>query len=172
MRATDDATCKSAISDALTFRARRQALFPDAHAQETELEENEGVAEYTVVRLGIPDNAEHRARYTVEEVGRIEKLGSYVRAFAYATGPTYGLLLDRYDQGPDTAKESDASSPTWVKEVKVTPDFAKLLAARAGITVPKNLAAAVTARTNNPESLRIRKEEARIGTSATPRRQP
>ena len=159
LQATDDATCKRAISDALTFRARRQALFPDAHAQETELEENEGVAEYTGVRLGIPDSAERRAHYTVEEIGRIEKLGSYVRAFAYATGPAYGLLLDRYDRGPDTARESAASSPTWVKEVKATPDFAKLLTARAGITLPKDLAAAVIARANNPESRRIRQEE-------------
>ncbi len=83
----------AAVDDALAFRERRRTLFPDGAADEDALERNEGMAEYTGMVLGglpaavLPD----RAAVALEER---EASPTPSRAFAYATGPAYGLLLD------------------------------------------------------------------------------
>jgi hypothetical protein len=81
-----------AVADALLFRARRRALFAEA-AQEDALEMNEGLAEYTGVRLRGTEEASTIAYFAK----RMESAGnspSFVRSFAYTSGPAYGLLLD------------------------------------------------------------------------------
>ncbi len=84
---------RSAIRDALDFRALRRGLFPGAAADEDGLERNEGMAEYTGLVLGgLPTAAlAHRAAVGLEQQ---EARETFSRSFAYATGPAYGVLLD------------------------------------------------------------------------------
>lgn len=89
---------KAAVADALLFRHQRYRLFPGAAAGEGALESNEGVAEYTGVRLGL-STPKARVAYAVRDLSAFVPAPSFVRSFAYATGPAYGLLLDQADPG-------------------------------------------------------------------------
>jgi len=55
---------------------------------------NEGVAEYTGVRVGLPTAAE-RTAYALRDLEFFVQAPTFVRSFAYATGPAWGLLLDQ-----------------------------------------------------------------------------
>ncbi|HUP02201.1 MAG TPA: hypothetical protein VM737_11885 [Gemmatimonadota bacterium] len=87
---------RAAVEDALAFRERRRSLFPGAAVDEDALERNEGMAEYTGLILGGLPEAVLADRAAVELEER-EGSASPSRAFAYATGPAYGLLLDAAD---------------------------------------------------------------------------
>ncbi len=89
---------RTAIQDALLFRRERYRLFPASAANEAALEANEGIAEYTGVKLGLPTPAE-RTRYALRDLSAFVQAPSFVRTFAYATGPAYGLLLDQAEPG-------------------------------------------------------------------------
>ena len=90
--ATDPAARRVAVEDALTFRAWRQARFPEAQAAEDALERHEGLAEYTG-RLLSRDEA--MIPHLTQHLGRGDRVREYARSFAYYTGPAYGLLLDQ-----------------------------------------------------------------------------
>ncbi|RYF97950.1 MAG: hypothetical protein EON94_14010 [Caulobacteraceae bacterium] len=94
LAAETDTDRRTAIEDALSFRHERYRLFPDAAAQEGALEINEGIAEYTGVKLGLTSEAEQTA-FAVHDLSAFLTVPTFVRSFAYATGPAYGLLLDR-----------------------------------------------------------------------------
>ena len=96
LTAPDAKARAAAVSDALLFRHERYRLFPDAQAEERALELNEGVAEYTGVRVGLPTAAE-RTAYALRDLETFVQAPTFVRSFAYATGPAWGLLLDRAD---------------------------------------------------------------------------
>lgn len=83
-----------AVGDAVLFRRRRYLIFPGAPRNELVLEANEGIAEYTGVRLGLM-LPEERTRYALRDLSSLVDASSLVRSFAYATGPAWGLLLDR-----------------------------------------------------------------------------
>lgn len=108
---------RAAIADALAFRAWRRELAPDAAANESALELNEGLAEYTGRKLGGGPDA---TAALAADLLRAEHGDSFVRSFAYATGPAYGMLLDRY-------------AGDWRHRVKVGDDLATLLAQSADI---------------------------------------
>jgi hypothetical protein len=92
---------KRALEDALAFRSYRRSLFADAAREEDRMEVHEGMAEYTgFARGGLYNN---EARYYM--AGRLKLAAlkpSLAYAFAYETGPAYGLLLDM--QGEDWRK--------------------------------------------------------------------
>lgn len=96
LSATDAGARRRASADALSFRAERYRRFPYAADKEAALEINEGTAEYTGVMLGLPTPAA-RLRYALYDLTAWAEVPSYVRSFAYATGPAYGLLLDQAD---------------------------------------------------------------------------
>jgi hypothetical protein len=98
LEARSDAERRWAARDALAFRAERYRIYPSAAAQEHGLEQNEGLAEYTGVRLGNP-SAEQRTIMALRDLSMHASDATIVRSFAYATGPAYGLLLDRYAPG-------------------------------------------------------------------------
>ncbi|UJB17726.1 MULTISPECIES: hypothetical protein [Lysobacter] len=87
-----------AIDDALAFRADRYRRFPKAANDETALELNEGLAEYTGVMVG-EATSERRLQAALHDLRVHVGDPSFVRSFAYATGPAYGLLLDRRAPG-------------------------------------------------------------------------
>ncbi len=113
---------RRALEDALLFRAHRRSLFPHAAAEEREMEMHEGLAEYTGVRLsGNPDPARFVIDVNLSEESRRE---SFVRSFAYASGPAYGLLLDE-------------AAPGWTRRLKKTDDLAELLRLRLRTSPPR-----------------------------------
>jgi hypothetical protein len=107
-----------ALLAALVFRARRYAAAsPEERRRERLLDVHEGVAEYTAWRLTGSDPLRLAARLRAEAPRR----RSYVRSFAYYTGPAYGLLLD-------------ARSPGWTHRFRTSPNLQ--LAALATLRAP------------------------------------
>jgi hypothetical protein len=96
--ARTDADRRQAAKSAMVFRAERYRLFPQAVQQERALELNEGLAEYTGIRVGNP-SPEEQVKATLNDLQAQKEVPTFVRSFAYATGPSYGLLLDRYYPG-------------------------------------------------------------------------
>jgi hypothetical protein len=102
-----------ALRDALTFRARRRAQSASAAEDERFLELNEGLAEYTgLVLSGLPRSVlDDRAAI---QLSQSESRESFVRSFAYASGPAYALLLDdaNYSWRKRLTHNSDLSEMT------------------------------------------------------------
>jgi hypothetical protein len=109
-----------AIADALAFRAKRRSLFADAAANERALEANEGVAEYTGFALR-GTGAEETRLAVARRLDATDRGESFVRSFAYSTGPAYGLLLD-------------VANPAWRTGFRKDSDFAELLGVAAKVT--------------------------------------
>jgi hypothetical protein len=120
LSAAEPSARRQAAADAVLFRAERYRLFPEAAEHERSLEVDEGVPEWTGVRLGIAKPADRR-RYAIYDLTAFVDAPSYVRSFAYATGPAYGLLLDEVD-------------PSWRRELLAGRGFGDLLA--AGFRLP------------------------------------
>ena len=132
LQAAMPAARKAAVADALLFRAERYRRFPAAAADEKGLELNEGVAEYTGVRVGLTTPAA-RIAYAIKDLSSHVADDTFVRSFAYATGPAYGLLLDRYD-------------PAWRGELKAGPRLDQLLQTAMKLPTPTPGEAAVQVR--------------------------
>jgi hypothetical protein len=109
----------------LIFRARRRELFPPAALSEIALELNEGLAEYTGVKLRGTSDTES-AKFFARELKAFESRPTFVRSFAYATGPAYGLLLDQ-------------TTPHWRQQIKQERDMAAMLAKALRIKMPVRL---------------------------------
>ena len=97
---------RQAAQEALLFRAVRLSEFPNAAAQEAALDRNEGLAAYTGVRLGVRENPD---LYAARILDRYDRHEAFVRAYAYASGPAYGLLLD--DFRPNWRREVGGEAP-------------------------------------------------------------
>jgi hypothetical protein len=138
---------RQAIQDALVFREFRRSLFPDAAEHERQLEMNEGLAEYTGLRLsGLPESVlPDRAALRIE---RDESGDSFQRSFAYASGPAYGLLLDEF-------------APDWRKGLKASDDLGELLANACGLQLPHNLQSAADQAVTRYGGQQVIAEEAR-----------
>lgn len=98
LQSDSDTARRKAAMDALLFRAARDHAFPSAATQEQALEANEGLAEYTGVMVGA-QSAAGQLRAALDDLSAHVGDETFVRSFAYATGPAYGILLDRYAPG-------------------------------------------------------------------------
>ena len=145
LEATSDVRTQAA-RDAVIFRTWRRELFPGAAKNERDLELNEGLAEYTGVKLsGYLD----QLRFVVHnELQQAPEKKTFVRSFAYATGPAYGLLLD--ETGAD-----------WRQAVRGRRDLAELLIRRGGIEMPADIEAAAKERAPKYGSVALGAEEDR-----------
>jgi len=112
---------KAAIADALLFRAYRRSLFPDSANNENALELNEGLAEYTGVKLSSSDLQETAVRADLI-LRQARNNPTFARSFAYVSGPAYGALLD-LDGRP------------WRINMKSSSDLGVLLQQRYGIRI-------------------------------------
>ncbi len=119
---------KAAIADALLFRAYRRSLFPDSAKNENALELNEGLAEYTGVKLSSADLAETVVRADII-LRQARNNPTFARSFAYVSGPAYGALLA-------------LSGRPWRVSVKPSTDLGALLQQQYKITVRMSEAAA------------------------------
>ena len=119
---------KAAIADALLFRAYRRSLFPDSNTNENALELNEGLAEYTGVRLSSADLSETLLGANLI-LRQARNNPTFARSFAYVSGPAYGVLLD-------------LTGRPWRVGMKPSADLGLLLQQRYGITIHASEAAA------------------------------
>ncbi|MET1081694.1 MAG: hypothetical protein ABWY12_01365 [Burkholderiales bacterium] len=117
-----------AVREALAFRQARHTRYPDKVETERGLDINEGLASYTGTVLAAPSEADAIAD-ALDLLAAFEDGESFVRTFAYASGPADGLLLD-------------AASPGWVRKVRVTDDPAVLLMRALAIQPAADAAAA------------------------------
>lgn len=115
------------VESALLFRAQRRSLYPGSDSLEATLEIQEGLPEYTGQRLAMQLTGEGLAR-VARYVRDYEATPTFVRAFAYATGPAIGVLLDQF-------------APSWRDEVRTNRDIGALLAQAIHFQRPRNLAA-------------------------------
>ncbi|HUS07340.1 MAG TPA: hypothetical protein VMZ52_13625 [Bryobacteraceae bacterium] len=109
-----------AALDAVGFRAARRAQFAEAGREETSLELNEGLSEYTGIKLSRA-RREEQLRAAAEALASADHSDSYVRSFAYSTGPAYGLLLD--DASRNWRKEIAAKQGSLDKMLAVALKF-------------------------------------------------
>jgi len=123
---------RSAVRDAITFRARRRKLFPAAGKREQALETNEGLAEYTGFALRGTGESESRMTLANRLTG-VDRNRSFVRSFAYETGPAYGLLLD-------------AAAPGWTTRFRPVDELAAVLAMALKLTISPDEADPAAAR--------------------------
>jgi hypothetical protein len=140
-----------AVLNALIFRAQRRGLFKNAAEEERLLEMHEGLAEYTGVRLAGLSEAERIAFVVKKLEQRPSAMPTFVRSFAYLSGPAYGLLLD-------------AANPDWRKKLKKEDDLGLLLRHAMGVQFPDLNQAQIAGRTNRYQGERLRtSEEKRAG---------
>jgi hypothetical protein len=102
-----------AIRDALAFRNHRHKLFPGSAKTEASLEIAEGIPEYTGALAGEPDRDSARWR-AIGKLADPDQSITFVRSFAYTSGPPYGLLLDD-------------RLPGWRSKLSVDSDLGALL---------------------------------------------
>ena len=116
---------QTAVEDALVFRAYRRSLFPDSAVQERALELSEGLAEYTGVRLSTKSDREAMNDCTIA-LRQGTRRETFVRSFAYSSGPAYGLLLDQ-------------AAADWRKGLTLEHDLGDLLRGAMSIVLPTAL---------------------------------
>ncbi len=147
LAASDHAAQKRAMEDTFLFRARRYQLFAKASEEEKALELNEGLAEYTGVRLGNPARTT-QVKMTLTDLDHQQKVPTFVRSFAYGTGPAYGLLLDEY-------------LPQWRLRVTINTSLSELLEQAVLWHPPADLAEATMRRAavyDGPTLLKVEQE--------------
>ena len=145
LKATSPAERRRATLDALDFRAERYSLFPKAAGAERDLEYAEGIPEYTGLHIGLTD-PKSRVRIALDDLSSHASDNSFVRTFAYATGPSYGLLLDRY-------------APAWRKQLAKNRSFDEILRSALGVPVPADLDARVKIEAARYDAAALRQSE-------------
>jgi len=131
-----------AIRDALAFRSHRHELFAGSAQTEASLEIAEGVPEYTGTIAGEPDRDSARWR-VIGKLTDPDQNITFVRSFAYTSGPPYGLLLD-------------SRLPGWRTKLSVQSDLSALLAS----TLPPHAAESADVRSSVYGAAAIRIAEA------------
>jgi hypothetical protein len=141
-----------AIADALAFRRERRRLFPGAADNERRVEIAEGLASYTGVAAWANSPADAR-RAAASAVAGGEAQPSFVGAFAYASGPAYGVLLDDL-------------LPGWRRQVRGSSDLGDLLASATNRPLTTDVAVAAArydaATLRTAEEARDRARQARV----------
>jgi len=118
---------RRAAQDAMLLRAARHAAFAPAQADEYALDRNEGLAAYTGVRLG----AGHPLQFALRTLDAFDSHEAFARAYAYASGPAYGLLLDQHR--PRWRQEMAGAAPADLLAAILRPEAPTARAiARAG----------------------------------------
>jgi hypothetical protein len=116
------------LSNALTFRKYRHALYPGADSTENLLELNEGLSEYTGLILSGRNEWQFKTHFE-EFLNTFFANPSYVRSFAYHTLPMYGYIFSLHKKD-------------WNKVVSVHTNLTEYLIQELKVTLPFNLKSA------------------------------
>lgn len=130
-----------AIRDALIFRNYRRERYSCADA-ENEMIIREGLPEYTGIVLAL-DSKEQQKEQINQAYRHYQGVDSFVRSFAYYSGPAYGFLLD-------------VGNINWRTDLTYNSDLGELLAENRGIDFESLTEEAVRGRYGYEE---IRREE-------------
>jgi hypothetical protein len=130
----DQNAARHHVEAAMLFRYFRRSLYPGSDSLESTLEIQEGLPEYTGQRLAMQQTGEGAGR-VAKYVRDYEATPTFVRAFAYATGPAIGVLLDQF-------------APDWRTSVLTRRDIGALLAEAIHFKRPDDLPKAARARAN------------------------
>jgi hypothetical protein len=122
----DQNAARHHAESALIFRGERRSLYPGSDSLEATLEIQEGLPEYTGQRLAMQLTGETPARVAKYVRDYEASTPTFVRAFAYGTGPAIGVLLDQFD-------------PAWREQVRTNRDIGALLAGAIHFQRPRNL---------------------------------
>jgi len=106
---------------------------------------NEGLAEYTGVRLRTTPKAE-TSDYIARRLDDARNRPSFVRSFAYESGPPYGILLD--ESGID-----------WRKGLKPGDDLGPLLQKALPIRLPSDIKEEAEKRSRDHDAFALRASE-------------
>jgi hypothetical protein len=120
---TEQKERRSHTLNALAFREYRRSLYSGAAESEVSLEMHEGLAEYTGIKLCGVDNPN---QFTADMLKEREDMDSFVRGFAYLTGPAYGFLLDDLNVN-------------WRNDLKPSDDLGVILASAVDYQSPEDL---------------------------------
>jgi hypothetical protein len=123
---------RQAAKDAILFRLYRRELFPQGGVEERALEMNEGLAEYTGVKLSGRTDVEMPG-YLAGRLDQAVSRPSFVRSFAYETGPAYGFLLDQL-------------RANWRAHLRSQDDLGDLLRQALSVKLPESLRLEATKR--------------------------
>jgi hypothetical protein len=134
----DSRSARHHAESALIFRGQRRALYAGSDSLEASLEIQEGLPEYTGHRLAMALTGEGPSRVAQHVRDYETNAQTFVRAFAYATGPALGLLLDQF-------------LPAWRESVRGTRDMSALLAQSIAFKAPAKRNLGSTARTRAGE---------------------
>jgi hypothetical protein len=113
------------------YRGYRRSLFPGSAGNENALELNEGLAEFTGVKLSSSDLQETALRADLI-LRQARNNPTFARSFAYVSGPAYGALLD-------------LSGRPWRASLNPSTDLGLLLQQRYKISIRVSEAAARSA---------------------------
>jgi len=122
---------REAIADALLFRSYRRMIFPRAASEERAMEMHEGLAEYTGVILS--GSSDVNQYVITKNLNGIQRSETFVRSFAYASGPAYGVLLDQ-------------TKSMWRKNLKKEDDLGNLLQDILSIKLDRDMEKAARSR--------------------------
>jgi len=128
----DQKAARHHAESALLFRAQRRSLYTGSDSLEATLEIQEGLPEYTGQRLAMQLTGEGPTR-VAKYVRDYETTPTFVRAFAYGTGPALGVLLDQF-------------APSWRDAIRTKRDIGALLSKAIDFKLPRNLAAVARTR--------------------------
>ena len=118
-KTTDSSLRKIAICDALTFRKQRQQKFSKYYSDETAFEIQEGLAQYTGIKLSVSSDSMY-LHILDKEMESYAKKENLVRSFAYLSGAIMGYLLDQ-------------STSEWRKQIDGSSDLGYLIQMLIGL---------------------------------------
>ncbi|MDQ2890913.1 MAG: hypothetical protein M3R65_10255 [Gemmatimonadota bacterium] len=151
----NDTKSRYHIASALLFRAERRSIYPGSDSLENTLEIQEGLAEYTGERLAMSATGQGLSRVAQHVRAFEEHTPTFVRAFAYGTGPAIGVLLDHFQ-------------PTWRRNVLTHRDIGALLAQAVRFKVPRNVSTVARTRASEYGFADIDREEAARDSARAP----
>jgi hypothetical protein len=153
----NSAPARHHAESALIFRAHRRSIYPGSDSLEATLEIQEGLPEYTGQRLAMRLTGEGPARVARYVRDYEANTPTFVRAFAYGTGPALGVLLDHF-------------SPGWRDAVRTRRDLSALLARSIDFKTlaPRVLGSAARARAQEYGWAEVDRTEAARDSSRAP----
>ncbi len=125
LRSTSEKETQTHLNSAMAFRKFRYALYSGADTTETQLELNEGIAEYTGLIIS-GRNQKQTADYFVNGINAFYTNPTYVRSFAYYTTPVYGYFLYKKNQ-------------KWHKEISIYTDLTDYFFRALELDFPEDL---------------------------------
>jgi hypothetical protein len=137
---------KEHITNALIFRKYRYMIFPNAEISENLVELNEGLANYTGLRMSGKNYLEI-VNQLEKSLSEFKQYTTFISTFAYMTVPFYGFTLSRKEK-------------YWNKEVKNSTNLTDFFINSFNISLPDSIAKDISTISDQYNGKQITAEEA------------